>query len=270
MHLCPTWASHFVGLHTNRYALAFLESDPRLMAEQAGWFADKPAFVDELYDLEQETEAYAGRLEKARELTRMATEAALRADNKPSAAIWMLEGAYREQLFGEVGVRERVNSALKLAPENPDTESFAAFILAKTGDMRTAEALGQDLERRFPSRTVLRSYWLPTIRAEIALAQKQPREAIKVLQAASAYELGVPLSTQNPPCLYPVYVRGEALLATGEGPAAAREFQRLLDHRGISWGCPTGALARLGLARAYSLQGDPRKVKAAYENFLKL
>jgi tetratricopeptide (TPR) repeat protein len=141
-----------VGLHTNRYALAFLQSDSVVMAEQARWFTDKPALVDELYNLQQETEAYAGHLAKARELTHMAVDAALRADNKSSAAIWMLEGAYRDELFREVGARERVNSAIKLAPENYDTESFAAFILAGIGEVNVAEALAQDLQKRFPSR----------------------------------------------------------------------------------------------------------------------
>jgi eukaryotic-like serine/threonine-protein kinase len=259
-----------VGLHTCCYALAFLESDSRVMAEQAGWFTDKPAVIDELYDLQQETEAYAGHIAKARELTRMAVDAALRADNKPSAAIWMLEGAYREELFGEADVREQVNSAIKLAPENYDIESFAAFILAGTGDINGAEALAQNLRKRFPSRTILRLYWLPTIHAEIALAQSQSREAIDALRAASSVELGTPLSTQSPPCLYPIFVRGQAFLAAGQGAAAAAEFQKLLDRRGISWACATGALARLGLARAYSLQGDIRKAKAAYQDLFAL
>jgi hypothetical protein len=33
---------------------------------------------------------------------------------------------------------------------------------------------------------------------------------------------------------------------------------------------PFGALARLGLARAYAMQGDTAKTKAAYQDFLTL
>jgi ATP/maltotriose-dependent transcriptional regulator MalT len=76
--------------------------------------------------------------------------------------------------------------------------------------------------------------------------------------------------TQNPSCMYPVYVRGQACLARHQGTAAAAEFQKLLEHRGIVWNCSTGALAHLGLARARVLQGDQPKARAAYENFLRL
>jgi eukaryotic-like serine/threonine-protein kinase len=259
-----------VSLHVNRYALAFLESDRKTMAEQAAWFADKPEFADEIFAVEQETEAYTGHLQKARELTRRAVDSAVRADNKASAAIWELEGAYREELFGEANARERAISVMKLAPESFEAAEFAAFVLAGSDDSKRAESLMQELQKRFPSRTILQSYWLPTIRAEIALGRKQPQEAINALHAAAPVELGVPFSTQDPPCLYPVYVRGEAYLAAGEGTAAAAEFRKLMDHRGITWGCATGALSRLGLARAYTLQGDTAKARASYEDFFAL
>src|SRR5260370_24044738 len=74
----------------------------------------------------------------------------------------------------------------------------------------------------------------------------------------------------NISCLYPVYVRGKAYLAAGQGSAAAAEFQKILDHSGIVWNCWTGALAHLGLARAYVLQGDTPKARAAYQDFLTL
>src|SRR5208282_3010271 len=54
--------------------------------------------------------------------------------------------------------------------------------------------------------------------------------------------------------LFPVYTRGEAYLAAGQGSAAAGEFQKILDHRGLVVNCPIGALAHLGLARAYALE----------------
>jgi eukaryotic-like serine/threonine-protein kinase len=116
----------------------------------------------------------------------------------------------------------------------------------------------------------VQSYWLPTTRAQIALLNKNPQQAIDMLQAAVPVELGIALSTQGPPCLYPVYVRGEAYLAAGQGSAAAAEFQKLLDHRGITWSCTTGALARLGLGRAYALAGDKTKAKTAYQDFFAL
>ena len=88
-------------------------------------------------------------------------------------------------------------------------------------------------------------------------------------------------------CLYPVYTRGEAYLAASHGSEAAGEFQRLLDHPGIIVNCPIGALAHLGLARAYAVEaglsrhgengsGKPlrpdslAKARAAYHDFLTL
>ena len=55
-----------------------------------------------------------------------------------------------------------------------------------------------------------------------------------------------------------------------EGSEAAAEFQKILDHRGLVLNQPIGALAHLGLGRAYVLQGDTAKAKAAYQDFLTL
>ena len=70
--------------------------------------------------------------------------------------------------------------------------------------------------------------------------------------------------------MYPVYVRGEAYLAAHQGSEAAVEFQKILDHRGIVLNSPIGALAHLQIARAYAMQGDTAKAKAAYQDFLTL
>jgi Tfp pilus assembly protein PilF len=67
-----------------------------------------------------------------------------------------------------------------------------------------------------------------------------------------------------------VYIRGQAYLAAGKGSEAAGEFQKIVDHSGIVWNCWTGALAHLGLARAYALSGDNSKAQAAYQDFLAL
>jgi eukaryotic-like serine/threonine-protein kinase len=257
-------------LHLVRYGIAFLQSDSKVMSEQAAWFADRPEVQNEMLALEAETEAYSGHLNKARELTRRAVDSALRADNKGGASIWELEGAFREEIFGESDGRERAIAGINIAPDSPEAQEFGALVLAGSGDAKRAESLMQDLQKRFPFHTMVQSYWLPTTRAQIALVNKNPQQAIDMLQAAVPVELGIALSTQGPPCLYPVYVRGEAYLAAGQGSAAAAEFQKLLDHRGITWSCTTGALARLGLGRAYALAGDKTKAKTAYQDFFAL
>jgi len=71
-------------------------------------------------------------------------------------------------------------------------------------------------------------------------------------------------------CLYPVHVRAEAYLNAQKGQLATATFQKILDHRGLLWNCATGALAHLGLARGYAMQGDTPKAKVAYQGFLAL
>ena len=259
-----------VGLHLCRYGLAFLEFDSKEMSAQTAWFEGRPELADEILNLEQETQAFSGHLHNARALTRKAVDAAVRADNRPSAAIWELEGAYREKLFGMPDAREHALAAMKLAPDNFEGSEFAALVFAATGDARRADSMAQDLEQRFPSHTMLRTYWLPSVRGQMELARGRPQAAIDALEAAVPVELGIPLSAQGPPCLYPIYLRGEAYLAAGQGPAAAIEFQKLINHRGISWGCATGALAHLGLARSFALAGDSAKARATYQEFFRL
>ena len=108
-------------------------------------------------------------------------------------------------------------------------------------------------------------YYLPTIRAQLALGRNDSSKAIELLQSATPYEMS---SMSSSGALYPVYVRGESYLAAHRGNEAAAEFQKILDHRGIVVNAPIGALAHLGLVRAYALSGDEAKAKAAYQDFL--
>ena len=114
----------------------------------------------------------------------------------------------------------------------------------------------------------MQSLWLPTIQSQLELNRKNPAAAIDRLEAASRIDLGQIQFINNISCLYPVYIRGQAYLAAGKGSEAAAEFQKIVDHSGIVWNCWTGALARLGLARAYALSGDTSKAHAAYQGFL--
>ena len=168
--------------------------------------------------------------------------------------------------------------ALKLAPASQGAESEVALAFATAGETARAESLAQDLGKRFPLDTQIQSLWLPVIRVQSALGRKSPAAALNALQAASSIELGNISFGNNVSCLYPVYIRGEAYLAAGQGTAA--EFQRILDHSGIVWNCWTGALADLGVARANALQSrtskradaDAAQVRAlaAYKDFLTL
>ncbi len=257
-------------LHLDRYWLAFLQSDVKEMSAQATWFPIHPEVESEILATEAETEAYSGRLNHARELTRKAVDSASRADNKPAAAIWGLYGAYDEALFGVTAARQKALAALGLAPRNIDVESLAAVVLSSAGDTSQATNLADDLAKRFPLHTIVNSYWLPIIRAQIALNGNHPQDAVDRLQPVVPLELAQTLSTQGPGCLYPIYLRGEAYLEADHSADALREFQKFLDHRGITLNCANGALAHLQLGRAYAMAGDAAKAKAAYNDFLTL
>ncbi|HEV2521642.1 MAG TPA: serine/threonine-protein kinase [Candidatus Acidoferrales bacterium] len=267
-------------LHGILYALAFLGSDLAAMEEQQQWFAGKPEENFGL-GLASETEAYRGHLGKARELTKRAVDSAVRADSRETGAIWQAIAAQWQAAYGYPQEARRLAAeALKLAPASQGTEAEEALALAMAGDATRAEALVQDLGKRYPVDTQMQALWLPAIQAQLALNKKNPASALTALQAASPIEFGQISFVTNISCLYPMYVRGEAYLAAEQGKEAAAEFQKILDHSGIVWNCWTGALAHLGLARANALQAktsqgadaDAARVRAlaAYKDFLTL
>jgi tetratricopeptide (TPR) repeat protein len=262
------------------YALAFLASDSTAMAEQQQWFAGKP---EENYglSLDSDTEAYAGHLGKARELTRRSVDSAIRADSRENGAIWQENSALREAAYGNAAeARRTAAEGLKLAPASQGVESEAALAFAMAGETARAESLAKDLSLRYPLDTQMQSLWLPAIQAQLALNRRNPAAALNALQAASGNELGQITFVSNLSCLYNVYIRGEAYLATGQAGAATAEFQKILDHSGIVWNCWTGALAHLGVGRANGQQAktsqgadaDAARVRAlaAYKDFLTL
>ena len=262
------------------YTLAFLREDPRGMAEQQQWFAGKPEENQGL-SLASDTEAYAGRLGKASELTRRSVDSAIRADSKETGAIWLENAALRQAAFGKLtDARRTTADGLRLVPTSQGVEVEAALAYAMAGDASQAESLAQDLNKSYPLHTQMQSLWLPAIQAQLALNRKNPALALNTLEAASSIELGGFSFVANLSCLYPTYIRGEAYLAAGQGKEAAAEFQKILDHSGIVWNCWTGALSHLGVARANALQAktsqgadaDAARVRAlaAYKDFLTL
>jgi eukaryotic-like serine/threonine-protein kinase len=268
-------------LHDTLYALAFDAADSAAMAEQQQWFAGKPEYENEGLALASDTEAYAGQLGKARELSKRAADSAIRTDNKETGAIYLANAALEQAAYGNPAeARQSAAEALKLVPASQAVGVEAALAFAMAGDTARAESLAQDLGKRFPLDTQMQSLWLPAIQAQLALDRKNPAPALTALQAASPIELGQISFVVNISCLYHVYVRGEAYLAAGQGNAAAAEFQKILNHSGIVWNCWTGALAHLGVARANALQSrtsqgadaDAARVRAlaAYKDFLAL
>jgi eukaryotic-like serine/threonine-protein kinase len=252
------------GLLGARYALASLNGDTAQMANTVSAAMGKPGTEDVLLHLQVNTEAWHGRWKDARQLTGRAMSSAEQNDAKERAGWYEVRTALGEV---ESGMREKARSdayaAIKLA-SNRFVLARVALVLALAGDTAAAEKLAAELDRTFPLDTLVQRYWLPAIGAAVALQHKDPKRAVELLRVAGPIELG------DYGDLYPIYLRGKAYLMLGDGSAAAAEFQKFIDHRGLVWNSPWGASARLQLARACALSGDKTKAKIAYQDFLTL
>jgi eukaryotic-like serine/threonine-protein kinase len=253
--------------HVQRYCIAFLEGDEPEMNRQFAWATGKSG-EDFLVSAQSDMEAFFGHLGKARQLSQRAAAIAQRGGQKETAAGWVMNAAFREAEFGNSAqARRDATKALALA-SSQDLQTELALISARAGDSARALKFADELAKQFPLNTLLNRYWVPTLRAAVELNRNNPTAAIDLLKDVAAYELGEP-----PPLagtLYPVYIRGQAYLRLHRGGEAAVEFQKFIDHRGIVVSLPLGALARLGLARAYVLSGDTAKSRTEYQNFFTL
>jgi tetratricopeptide (TPR) repeat protein/predicted Ser/Thr protein kinase len=258
-------------LHWNLYGIGFLQSDTSEMQRQAAWAVGKPQAENLLLSAESDTEAYFGRLGRARELTQQAVDSASQNDQQETAGEWQMNAALREAEFGnDARARQEIEAVLAKS-RSREMQILGALGLARAGDSTQAEQMADDLAKRFPSDTAVNRYWLPTIRGAIEINRRSPAKAIEILVSSIPYELGNPLpQVEIGAYLYPVYVRGQAYLLLRNGEKAAGEFQNYLSHPGIAINCPLGALARLQLGRAYALTGDTAKARAAYQDFLAL
>ena len=255
-----------------RYYLAFINGDTAGMDRVAGLARGKPGVEDSMLHAESLVEARSGRLQAAVRMSRRARDLAQQAGQREKAATYQAAEAVWQAFFGDApAARRSATAALELS-NGRDVEYAAGFALALAGDLPRAQSLADDLERRFPEDTSVQFNYLPALRALFALNHSEPAKAIELLQVAVPYELAVPAVDFNAffGGLYPVYVRGLAYLAAHQGTEAAGEFHKILDHRGIVFSDPIGALAHLQLGHAYTLQGDTAKAKAAYQDFLVL
>ena len=249
----------------NLYLLAFAQGDRAAMQRHFNAAMGRPGAEDKLLALQSATEAYYGHLVSAREFSYRAFESA-RKYSAQQAALAQVQAALPEAEFGNSAeARRQVKVTLTLKSER-DTRALAALVLARAGDAAQAQKLSERLRQEFPLDTLMQTYLLPTVDAVLALNRGDGKLALVLLKKATAYELA---STQAPP-LYASYVRGQAYLNVRQGPLAAAEFQKIIDHRGLVANNSIGALAHLQIGRAYAMQGDTAKAKAAYQDFLTL
>src|ERR1700719_2967300 len=258
-------------LHIAPYQIAFLQNDPAEMAKQVASSVGKSPAEEELLALEADTAAYSGQLMNARELSRRAVDSAEREQEKEPAATYSVLSGLREALFGNADEARRLATLAMRRSAGRDVQYAAALASAYAGDDARVQAVTGDLGKRSPQDTIVQFNYLPTLRAKLAVSRGNASEAIESLRAATPYELGQTTSSiYGWNALYPVYVRGEAYLAAHQGSEAAAEFQKILNHSGIVLNEPIGALAHLQIGRAYALQGDTAKARAAYQDFLTL
>lgn len=257
------------AMHSDLYALAFLRSDSAAMEREVAWATGKPGGEDTLLALQADTEAYFGRLKKAREFSRRAVESAKQAQLAEPAAIWEGLSALREAVFGYSDeAKKGANEVLKIAPDSRDAQVLAALIFARANDAHRAQSIVDDLSARYVSDTVIQKAWLPTIVAQLELLGQNPAKAIETLEPAKPFERGQLIGNLSSACLVPIYLRGEAYLSAGQGLQALAEFQKIQDSKGVVVNCWAGPLSRLGQARAQALAGYTTAARGGYQDFL--
>jgi tetratricopeptide (TPR) repeat protein/predicted Ser/Thr protein kinase len=260
------------NFHYTHYLICFLENDTAGMEREADFVMGKPGLSDYMLAMESETAAYGGQMSRARELVHRVVENAQRAGGKAPGSYWMAEDALREVLVGYVALAKREAEDVLRLTENSDlmyNRATAAVVLGLVGDSQRAVGIADDLARRFPEATSMQFHFLPMIRGAMAIHDGNGAKAMEAFAVGAPYEMGHPQFMYQLR-LYPVYLHGLACLAARDGAQAAVEFQKIINHRGAVLNEPIGALAHLGLGRAYILAGDSTKARTAYQDFFAL
>jgi len=248
------------------YYLSYVQGNRTEMQRHFDAVMGQPGAEDILLAMQSDVETYYGKMARAREFSLRAEDSAQKNGAKETAAFWRAYGALHEAEVGNVAeARQMAETALALVPGR-DVRVLAALTLSRSGESEHAQHLADSLDSEFPLDTLMQHYTLPTIRATVVLNKGDAQRALRILQAASGYEVCVPQVFANTaPVPYPMYIRGLAYLKGGQAAKAASEFENMLRlHR---WQYPIEAVAHVQLARAYAMQGDWTKARAAYNDF---
>ncbi len=243
---------NYFQFHQYAYSLAFLNGDANGMQRELDWAKGNPQ-EGSMLSMAAETQAYFGHMTRAREIWKGVVDTARSHGEKDAAVDALLDQASAEIGFGNgAHARALIDTALALSPLR--ARMGAAQLLAEIGEVERAEKLLNQFNQDHPTDTEIQNGYLPTARAQIALAKRNPSQAIAFLGPATTVELGVGL--------YPAYVRGVAYLRNNDAGPAISEFEKILLHRGAILSAdsdyvpPLGVpklwvLARLGSARAH-------------------
>ncbi len=252
-----------------KYWYFFLRGDNEAMQRLVAQASNIPGAQSDLLEDQANSAAYHGRFDRARQLTREAANRMIQEGDRGSAAACWAEEAIWESEAGEFArAHESIAKALRLT-HSRDIVTLAAQVMARSGEYKQALLFSEKLNKEYPSHTLIQKYWLPVIRAQVALQRGKVPESVAVLSGAEPLEFAIS-GAINTSVLYPAYVRGQAYLAGKDGDRAAIEFQKIIDHRGMVLNFPLGALAYLGRARAYARMGNSSKAREAYLEFFGL
>ena len=255
-----------------RYHLAFLNGDRDGMDRAAASVSGDPGAEGRLSLMQSLVLARSGQLQLSRKMSDRAVNLAEQARQTGVAALCEAGAAVSAAVAGDLAAARRSADIVLDRSRGRDAQYGAALALALAGEFVRSQTLASDLEKRFPEDTSVQYSYLPTLRALSALGRGEAAMAIELLRTAERYELAVPAIAFSWffGGMYPNYVRGLAYLDLQQTDAAAAEFQKILDHRGLLLGDPMGALVHLQLGRTFASSGAREKAKASYETFLAL
>jgi eukaryotic-like serine/threonine-protein kinase len=261
------------NVHVFRYIMAALKDDREQMDREVEQSRGKRRAEPWLAHEEAVALARLGRLQAARRSSGRAADLSLQQGDRETSAAYLAARGMWEAIYGNAAEgRKNAVAALELS-NGRDAEYIAALALAFSGQSPRSQQLTDDLEKRFPEDTFAKFTYVPVLRALSALEHGRPAESLERLEITRPYELavnGLNFGHFYLGGLHSAYVRGEALLAERQYAEAATEFQKILDHRGLTGLDPIGALAHLQLGRVFSRSGDTAKAKLAYEAFFAL
>ncbi|HKF26235.1 MAG TPA: tetratricopeptide repeat protein, partial [Candidatus Acidoferrum sp.] len=253
-----------IGLHRQLMDLAYLRGDTAEVDRHLAWGKGRPeeSFVllaKGLYTFN------AGKRKSALAAFQDGQLASQKFNNLEFSAKLAAVSCFTASLVGDCpAAKAAASTSLEQFPGGANIEQ-ASTGLALCGD--TARAL-QAIDARvkqYPKDTFLNIIRKPAVLAVASLRAGKPDEAFAFLEPARRMELGVGQGAA--PGLV-IYLRGLAYLSKKDGANAALEFHKIVDRRYLFASAPVFALARLGLARAYVLENDSAKARAAYQDFL--
>jgi len=246
-------------MHQNLYRMAFVRGDATAMQQEIDWANGKPEeYAAQTW--QADGAAFSGQLKKAQEFSQRAFDLAQQRGLNEVAAQILAGSTLRDAQFGNCGkVKEQASQALGLSHDRM-TLSLTANAFAICGDAAQTNAIVDDLNKRFPTDTLINQQRIPLIQGHVALHNSNSAQALQLLEATR---------THGAYLLFPIaYLRGQVYLNDKKGAEAAAEFQEILDHRGWSSLSYFYPFAQLGIARAAALSGDTATARNAYQDFL--